>query len=137
MPLDPAQVAETRAWFRRSRDDLRAGRLDLTATPPLGADACFHAQQAAEKSLKGLLCWHLQPVRKTHDLKELGERCAAIVPELGAACRSVARLTEFAWRFRYPGEDLEPDVAEAAEALALAEQLVQAVLSTLPPDVAP
>ncbi len=33
MPLDPP--GEARRWFLKAQDDLRAGSLDLTATPPL------------------------------------------------------------------------------------------------------
>ena len=61
MPHDPELLAETKAWFVRATADLRAGDLDLGAEPPLTGDAAFHAQQAAEKALKGFLTWHNQP----------------------------------------------------------------------------
>ncbi len=46
-------------------------------------------------------------------------------------------LTGYAWRFRYPGEPEEPPVAEAREALALAREVYEAVISRLPQDVRP
>jgi hypothetical protein len=48
--------------------------------PPLTADITFHAQQLAEKALKGFLTWHDQPFRKTHDLVEIGEQCVTLMP---------------------------------------------------------
>jgi len=56
--------------------DLRTAAHQLTAAPPFTGDAVFHAQQAAEKSLKGFLAWHDVPFRKTHDLAEIGRQCA-------------------------------------------------------------
>ncbi len=50
MPHDPALVAETRAWFRKAAEDLRAAEHALLAQPPLLGDLLFHCQQVAEKS---------------------------------------------------------------------------------------
>lgn len=136
MPHDPARISESRAWFSRARNDLRAGALDLTASPPLAADACFHAQQAAEKALKGFLCWHLRPVRKTHDLKDTGEECTAIDPALETVVRQVAQLSEYAWRYRYPGNDVDPGLDETRDALRRAEALLTAILRKLPAELA-
>jgi hypothetical protein len=61
MPLDPARIAETKSWFEKAASDLRAADHDLIATPPLTDDVVFHAQQAAEKAMKGYLSWHDQP----------------------------------------------------------------------------
>jgi HEPN domain-containing protein len=137
MPHDPARVAETRAWFLRARDDLRAGDLDLTPWSPLCGDAAFHAQQAAEKCLKGYLCWHLRQVRKTHDLSAIGKECIALSPRLEPMIRNVAALSQYAWRFRYLGEDADPGVDEVRDALQRAATLMRTVLEDLPAEVAP
>jgi len=60
MPHDPELVAETRAWFEKAAEDIRAGQVDLGAQPPLLADSAYHAQQAAEKAMKGFLFLTLQ-----------------------------------------------------------------------------
>lgn len=75
MTHDPELVAETRAWLLRGLRDLEAGAFGLTAPSPFTEDAVFHAQQAAEKALKGILVWHGVPFRKTHSLEELGAQC--------------------------------------------------------------
>jgi len=78
MSHDPARVAETKSWFVKAASDLRAATHELTAVPPLTDDIVFHAQQAAEKAMKGYLSWHDQPFRRTHDLAEVGCLCTAI-----------------------------------------------------------
>ena len=55
MPHDPVRLADARAWLSKADMDLRAAAHELTAVPPFTADAVFHAQQAAEKTLKGFL----------------------------------------------------------------------------------
>lgn len=89
MPHDPALVAETQAWFSKAAEDLRAAEFEFGATPPLTADIAFHAQQAAEKAMKGFLTWHGQLFRKTHNLIELGEVCASLDPALGRSSRGL------------------------------------------------
>ncbi|MBI2864935.1 MAG: HEPN domain-containing protein [Chloroflexi bacterium] len=137
MPLDEARLAETREWVHKAALDLRAAEFDLTSEPPLTSDIVFHCQQLAEKSLKAFLTWHDQPFRKTHNLVEIGQQCTTIDPALEDTARRAATLTEYAWRFRYPGEPKEPSVSEAKKALALAREVYQAVLSRLPPEVQP
>jgi HEPN domain-containing protein len=102
--------------------------------PPLTADIAFHAQQLAEKALKGFLTWHDQPFRKTHNLVEIGQQCVAIDATLEDLARRAARLTEYAWKFRYPGEPAEPALEEA---LAMARKVYEAVLCRLPAEVRP
>lgn len=135
MPHDPIRVAEVQAWLRKAAEDLRAARVGLAADPPLLEDAVFHCQQAAEKTLKGFLVWHDRPFRKTHNLEELGEECLGIEPSLRSVVDRAVPLTEYAWRFRYPGEPEELASEEAKAALAVAGELYEAVLARLPRDV--
>ncbi len=104
MPRDSVRAQEAQAWLGRARAHLRAIEVDLAAEPPPPEDASFHCQQAAEKALKGFLAWHDQPFRKTHSIEELGEQCLALDERLRGEVDQAVPLTEFAWRFRYPGE---------------------------------
>lgn len=135
MPLDPVRAADTRGWLAKARMDLRGAEVDLAASPPLCGDAAFHCQQAVEKALKAFLTWHDQPFRKTHDLVELGNQAVQLGADLEPLLRSAAPLTEYAWRFRYPGEPEEPSVAEAEAAVALARTVLEAVAGRLPLDL--
>lgn len=137
MQLDPKRIDDTRAWLAKSSYDLRAGEFERGTDPPLSADIVFHAQQATEKVLMAFLAWDNCPFRKTHNLVEMGEQCVALDPALEPLLRRAARLTEYAWKFRYPGEPEEPTREEAEEALALAREVYEAILTRLPPEVRP
>lgn len=137
MQPDPALVAEAREWLVRAALDLRAAEFEFGAHPPLTADIVFHCQQLAEKSLKAFLAWHDEPFRKTHSLVEVGRQCGAIDATLLELAEQAATLTEYAWKYRYPGEPEEPSEPEAREALALAREVFNAVLQRLPREVRP
>ncbi len=137
MSHDPVRVADTRAWLTKAASDLAAGTYELTPEPPFAADAVFHAQQAAEKALKALLVWHDVPFRKTHDLLEVGGQCAALDASLEPLVRRAAVLTQYAWKYRYPGEPVEPTREEAEAALYLAREVYEAILARLPEEVRP
>jgi HEPN domain-containing protein len=137
MPPDPARIAETRAWPHKASEDLRAGLHQLSAEPPFCADASFHAQQVCEKATKAFLTWHDRPFGKTHNLVELGRACSAISAELEPVPRTAAPLTEYAWRFRYPGDPEEPAVAEVKLALVTAREVLEAILARLPSEAHP
>ena len=130
-------MADTRAWLARARDDLRGAEVDLAASPPLLGDAVFHCQQAVEKALKAFLTWHDRPFRKTHDLVELGAACVAVDPTLEPDLRGSAALTEYAWRYRYPGEPSEPEEEEVRQSLDRARTIVALTLQRLPADTHP
>jgi HEPN domain-containing protein len=131
MPHDPARISDTKSWLARAADDLEAAERLLKAPALFGA-AVFHCQQAAEKALKGFLAWHDTPFRKTHDLEESGEACIAIDATLRETIERAIPLTEYAWKFRYPGEPEEPTREEAEDALAAARDVYAAIAALLP-----
>lgn len=87
MPIDPERALEVGGWLTKARMDLEAGAHLLSADLPFTASAVFHAQQAAEKSLKAFLTWHDLPFRKTHDLSEIGQQCVGLDASLEETCR--------------------------------------------------
>jgi HEPN domain-containing protein len=137
MPHDPELLAETRSWFAKASQDLGAAAHEFTAEPPFLTDIVFHAQQAAEKALKGFLTWHSTPFRKTHNLEEIGEQCLRQDSALKPVVDMAVPLTKYAWEFRYPGCPDEPTREEAEKALALARQVFDAILKRLPAEVSP
>lgn len=82
-------------WLAKPTEDLGAARVLAAGYP---GPACFHCQQAVEKALKALLALHDQPIRKTHDLRELGQAVGDHYPELLPAVGRAAPLTVFASR---------------------------------------
>jgi hypothetical protein len=82
MTPDPELILETKAWFKKAAHDIRMAELALGDDPAMTDQAVYHAQQAAEKAMKGLLTWHERIFRKTHNLVELCEACAGLLPDL-------------------------------------------------------
>lgn len=58
---------DPRAWVAKAEEDFEMARLALRRKKPLTDPACFHAQQCAEKYLKGMLVARGQIFPKTHD----------------------------------------------------------------------
>ena len=85
--------------------------------------------------MQGFLSCHDHPFRKTHNLIELGEECVTYETRLEPVLRRAAVLTEYAWKFRYPGEPEEPTVEEAEEAIALADEVYEATIALIPKEV--
>ncbi len=132
MPHDPALSAETREWLKKAASDLSCAKHALTASPPLLGDVVYHCQQAAEKSFKAFLVWHNVVFRKTHSLEEIGEQCLDLDPTLRDVVDQAVPLTEYAWKFRYPGEQEEPFEGEAKEAFLVSGKVYEAVTARLP-----
>lgn len=132
MPYDPARIADTKGWLARAADDLQAGEQLLSGVSTLPGVAVLHCQQAAEKAMKAFLAWHDEPFRKTHDLREIGEACLAIDPALEEVVDRAVPLTEYAWKFRYPGEPESPTQNEADASLALARWVYHAIMARPP-----
>ena len=83
--MDQPRLSLAREWLRKARHDLDSAR-KLAADPdPLLDTAIYHCQQAAEKSIKGLLVLQDQRFEKTHDLRLLVTRAAV----MAASSRSV------------------------------------------------
>jgi len=137
MPQDPELVAEAKAWLAKASEDLRAAKVELAADPPLLGHTVFHAQQAAEKAMKGFLTWHQTAFRKTHNLIEVGGACHAIDSTLEPVLRRAAMLTDYAWKYRYPGEPFQPTKNDAKSALRLSREVYEAIVSRLPAPVRP
>jgi HEPN domain-containing protein len=121
------RAAEIGGWLTRAQEDLRAADVLIDADPPLAPNAAFHCQQAVEKGLKALLTRLDHVFRKTHDIGELAIACVTFDPSLEHLLRRATPLTEYAWRFRHPGDVFEPDVGEARDALKTAREVAAAV----------
>lgn len=63
--------------------------------------ACFHAQQAAEKSIKAILVLHGIEFKRTHDLLALASLLAEKSITLPVTDDWLIRLTPYAVEFRY------------------------------------
>ena len=64
------ELEEAQGWFHKAESDLATARRTAASEGPYDT-ACFHAQQAAEKYLKGFLIACGQGFPHTHDLENL------------------------------------------------------------------
>lgn len=117
MPDRPAPGSPA-DWLRRARSDLALASIALPAGV-LYSELCFHAQQAAEKSLKAVLIHYGIGFRKVHDLDYLITLLPAPAP-LPPEAEEIVALTSYAVMFRYPGDYEEITAEEHREAIQLA-----------------
>ena len=119
MPHEPGSPAE---WMRFAHSDLAVAR--QSSTPGvLRETLCFHAQQAAEKSIKAVLIHCGIPFPKVHAIERLID---LLPPEVGRTDELIAsaQLTDYATALRYPGHGEPVTKDEYREALRLAEAVV-------------
>ena len=90
-------------WLRKAESDLAGAQLFLDRNVALD-NACFHCQQAAERSLKAWLIAHEQSFPFIHDLEQLIALCAVRESRFNELLDDGAALTPFAVTLRY---DLE------------------------------
>jgi HEPN domain-containing protein len=69
-----------KAWFEKADQDLEMARRALGPQKALPAMACYHAQQCAEKYLKGYLVARCIRFRFVHDLIYLTQLCSEHKP---------------------------------------------------------
>ena len=129
------QRDHARGWFRKAESDLHTAQRTLDTDGPYDT-ACFHAQQVAEKYLKGLLAFMEQPIPRTHNLEELQQLCVSLVPALALTDVDLAELTPYAVQLRYDFE-FWPDRETTEQALSIAERVRAAVLATVPQETHP
>ncbi len=123
-------VAEARRWLRYATEDLASARALAASDETAPRQPCWLAQQAAEKALKAALIYRRIDFPRTHDLDLL---CNLLPVDRRALIEAsdLAELTEWAVEARYPGDWPEATPADAARAVATAEQVVRTVHAEL------
>jgi HEPN domain-containing protein len=104
----------TAEWVKKAEADHRTITALVRRKHPDHDVVCFHAQQCAEKYLKGLMEELGLAVPKTHDLDLLLPALLPHHPSLRALRRGLTFLNNFAVAVRYPGYDASRRQAEAA-----------------------
>jgi HEPN domain-containing protein len=125
----PGEWELARGWFLKAESDLNTAKRMVESDGPYDT-ACFHAQQAAEKYLKGLLALRGEPFHRTHDLEEL-QHLGEGLPAWPLAGLDLAELSSYAVEARYDFE-FWPDRQTAQEAVGLASEVRKLVLGAVP-----
>jgi HEPN domain-containing protein len=116
-------------WVKYAEEDLILAKSALRRTKPLTMGSCFHSQQCAEKYLKAILVARDVEFPKTHDLLILDTLCIDAGLITGFTKDALGRLSGYAVRTRYPGN--QPNSGEAKEALAIAMDVRKFARATL------
>ena len=109
---------EARDWADYAEEDLIMAKSALRRSRPLTIGSCFHSQQCAEKYLKAILVSQSIEFPKTHDLLILNTLCTNAGIFTGFTKDDLGRLSGYAVRSRYPGNQPTPE--EAKDALDIA-----------------
>ena len=135
--MKPGRDAAQR-WLRQAEHDLRiAGghheRADYS-------DACFMAEQAAQKALKAFLMWQGQRSVPLHSVAQLAARCAQFDPDFAAHITTGRILDQYYIPTRYPDALAPPAVPfesytqeQGASAVAAVHDLVSLVAQKFSP----
>ena len=132
------KVEEILSWLQKASDDLEAATILFnTNRATQWHQVLFFCQQAVEKTLKAFLVWKETKFDWTHDLEKIGNQCRQIDPSLKTPIAQIIYLSDYAWEFRYPGEDPEPTRKEASQGIQKTKKFVRDLLKTFPKDVIP
>lgn len=119
-------------WFKRADEDIGAAKLMLEEGS-LPNPICFHAQQAAEKTLKGYLAANGVRPEKTHDLLELLTTCADFDASFDSLRDDAQYLKRFYIEARYPGDFPSYTLGEARRTYETAKRIREFVEERLGP----
>ena len=129
--MDEATRDEAIAWLAIARRDLDSAKRLLSGEPPYRDTAAYHCQQSGEKAIKAFLTAASAPFPKTHDLTALVKIAADMDTDASAWEEAAIVLTPYATLYRYPDAFPEPGASDLHEAVALAEELLDAVASKI------
>jgi HEPN domain-containing protein len=122
----------TRQWIMRADDDLRLAELIQKDNDPVYWAVAFHAQQCAEKALKGLLTFHDIRAGKTHNIEKLLKLSPSVADGLEKLNEQAKTLSVYAVDSRYPVPHGDVSKNEAIEAIETARKIFECVLNSLP-----
>lgn len=127
---DEERNFETDRWLHYAYDDLVAAKV-LTRDPDVAPrQACWLAQQAAEKTLKAALCFIQVEFSKIHNLDLLRN----LLPEdwsVKGRYPDLAELTAWAVEARYPGDWPDAMPQDSHRAVETVSGLLEVVLEDL------
>lgn len=98
-----------RAWLGKAESDLLTIENNVAAERVPWDAVCFHAQQAAEKTLKAFLVLHGAIPARTHDLTALLAECLRFDASLAGLQAECDTLSTYAVAARYPDDVLSID----------------------------
>jgi HEPN domain-containing protein len=109
--MTQALIDYINAWLLKAEHDIISAQRLLEIEPMILDSACFHCQQAVEKSLKAFLCYKGKDIVKTHDVDFLLGECSHFDSVFDTI--DTLNLTDYAVNMRYPDYSLMSELEEA------------------------
>lgn len=120
-----ADLFAARQWLEKAERDLAAAERVMLGDAPLSDIALFHCQQTVKEHSKPSSPVTRLPFEKTHNLVALLDLVVKIAPNLSGWLEAAKALAPYATEFRYPGDPLQPEEGEAAQALRNAKSILR------------
>ncbi|MBI5701422.1 HEPN domain-containing protein [Candidatus Saganbacteria bacterium] len=114
-------------WFLKAGNEIKAadGIFFYYEDPPTDM-ICYHAQQAAEKTLKAFLIYKSELAPKTHDLVELVNLCIKQDKDFLSLKELIEVLNKYYIESKYPPDNpIIYSKDEAKSAIALAKNILK------------
>lgn len=127
-----APPENVKAWLEKAVEDLVSAKILIEHKPAILNTACFHCQQAAEKSLKSFLVFKEIEFEKLHNMNYLMNLCVKADKEFESLDEQAELLNPYAINVRYPGAVDPVSSEDAQEALNAATHIWNFVLGKLP-----
>jgi HEPN domain-containing protein len=125
--MNDEYIGTVEEWLRLSNMDLiTAHRIFELHRPMPHEIICFHAQQSAEKIIKGFLVFKNVMPPKTHDLTKLTKMCIEFDDGFNMFRQEADTLTQYGVLPRYPA-GLELEEADSEKALKYADKIMEYV----------
>jgi HEPN domain-containing protein len=107
--------AATREWIRKAESDHQlAISLMRRRKVPVPDHACFHFQQSAEKYVKARMEEAGMRIPRTHQIDQLLQMLLSIEPLWSALMPAAIRISDYAVRIRYPGDQATEEEMKTA-----------------------
>jgi len=119
-------------WFIKAEEDRKNIDNNLNSNNIPYGTVCFHAQQMAEKYLKGFLIFHEKEFPKTHIIEDLIAICKEIDEDFEALELIIGDLSDYAVLVRYPDDWHDPTHQETIEAYIAAKKIRELILRKIP-----
>lgn len=119
-------------WLEKAWNKLSAAKELLLDTDPALDIVLQYTHESAAKALKAFLNSQGQSFDDSNDLVELIEQCAELDPTFSTLSDPAEDLTVYGIIFRNPeGAEIIPEKSEAAEAVRLAEVVLEFVAAKI------
>lgn len=127
-------IKVAKEWLSYANTDLIGAKALVDMGENFLPLAAFHAQQAAEKAIKGYLVFISVRIPKTHDLADLISLVELKNPTFAKKLLPSTILTDYAVAYRYPDAQKEPLTRQVVlDAIATAQAVLDICIK-LPTD---